>query len=228
MFRARSISMSTESWTRSLAHLRGARSRWHGAVVARTSVHDLLFTLPGDDGYPFAQSVAVTARDGGAFEVSWDGGRLQEKRLTDVEHVDGLLDLFLERLTSPVNTCTACGGQVLVSSTWFETFERMHWTCFHYEFEHEPFDRDEECIGGGCPSAAVDPWHVLNDPRDALVAQLLDDLRTGDLATGSLVAQVEREGPGVISARFDENLYRLTVRRIPERRTGHRESSDRE
>ncbi|MGI3786230.1 MAG: hypothetical protein ACRYG2_36255, partial [Janthinobacterium lividum] len=44
--------------------------------------------------------------------------------------------------------------------------------------------------------------HVLDDPRDALVGQLLDDLRAGDLAAESLVAQVEREGPGVISVRL--------------------------
>ena len=116
-----------------------ARRRWHGTLVARTSVHNVLFTLPGDDAYPFVQSVTVAPRDGGGFEVSWDGGRLQEKRLTDLQHVDGLLDAFLERLTSPTLTCRECGGRVLVSARWFETFERMHYTCFHYAFEHEAF-----------------------------------------------------------------------------------------
>ena len=33
----------------------------------------------------------------------------------------------------------------------------MHYVCFHYEFEHDPFDPDEECTAGGCPSAAVNP-----------------------------------------------------------------------
>jgi hypothetical protein len=33
----------------------------------------------------------------------------------------------------------------------------MHYVCFHYEFEHEPVDPDEECGAGGCPSAAVNP-----------------------------------------------------------------------
>ena len=115
-----------------------------------------------------------------------------------------------------------------MSAKWFETFERRHYTCFHYEFEHGELDRDEECTLAGCPSAVVEPWHVTNDPRDALVAQLLGDLRSGDLAADSLEAQVEREGPGVISARFDEQRYLVTVRRIPGRRAEDRSGSDRD
>lgn len=34
----------------------------------------------------------------------------------------------------------------------YETFERMHYVCFHYEFEHGDIDVDEECTAGGCPS----------------------------------------------------------------------------
>ncbi len=40
-----------------------ARARWQHAVIARTSMHDLWFTLPGDD-YPFASSVRVQTADG--------------------------------------------------------------------------------------------------------------------------------------------------------------------
>lgn len=36
-------------------------------------------------------------------------------------------------------------------------FEQMHRVCFHYEFEHGPFDPDEECEAGDCPSAAIRP-----------------------------------------------------------------------
>jgi hypothetical protein len=39
----------------------------------------------------------------------------------------------------------------------YEVFEQMHYVCFHYEFEHDPTDPDEECEAGGCPSAAVHP-----------------------------------------------------------------------
>lgn len=42
-----------------------------------------------------------------------------------------------------------------VSATDYETFERMHYVCFHYEFEHDPADPDEECTAGGCPSGAI-------------------------------------------------------------------------
>jgi len=37
----------------------------------------------------------------------------------------------------------------------FEIFERMHYVCFHYEFEHGGFDPDEECDAGGCPSSRL-------------------------------------------------------------------------
>jgi hypothetical protein len=36
-------------------------------------------------------------------------------------------------------------------------FEQMHYVCFHYEFEHDPVDPDEECGVGGCPSEAINP-----------------------------------------------------------------------
>jgi hypothetical protein len=39
----------------------------------------------------------------------------------------------------------------------FEIFERMHYVCFHYEFEHDPFDPDAECDAGGCPSSRLRP-----------------------------------------------------------------------
>jgi hypothetical protein len=43
--------------------LESVRERWDGVVVARTSMHDLLFTLPGDP-YPFAGAVRVSWLDG--------------------------------------------------------------------------------------------------------------------------------------------------------------------
>ena len=42
-----------------------------------------------------------------------------------------------------------------VSAADYETFERMHYVCFHYEFEHDPADPDEECTAGGCPSGSL-------------------------------------------------------------------------
>lgn len=51
-------------------------------------------------------------------------------------------------------TCARCGRSVEASKDHYEVFERMHYTCFHYEFEH-PGDPDVECFGGGCPAAGL-------------------------------------------------------------------------
>lgn len=60
--------------------------------------------------------------------------------------------------TSPdAPLCRRCSRPVEVSRSQFEVFEQMHYVCFHYEFEHDPVDTDEECFAGGCPSAAVNP-----------------------------------------------------------------------
>lgn len=52
-------------------------------------------------------------------------------------------------------TCVRCDRPVRVSRDQFQVFERMHYVCFHYEFEHDPADPDEECRAGGCPSASL-------------------------------------------------------------------------
>jgi hypothetical protein len=50
--------------------------------------------------------------------------------------------------------CIRCGREVRVNRDSYEIFERMHYVCFHYEFEHAGFDPDEECDAGGCPSSS--------------------------------------------------------------------------
>jgi hypothetical protein len=55
---------------------------------------------------------------------------------------------------SPV--CRRCGRSVVRSVRDYDTFEQMHYVCFHYEFEHDPSDVDDECMAGGCPSARPD------------------------------------------------------------------------
>jgi hypothetical protein len=53
--------------------------------------------------------------------------------------------------------CRRCGRPVRVNRDNYEVFERMHYVCFHYEFEHEVAnpgaDPDEDCGVPGCPSA---------------------------------------------------------------------------
>ena len=53
-------------------------------------------------------------------------------------------------------TCVRCGQEVRVNRDSYEIFERMHYVCFHYVFEHGAFDPDEECNAGGCPSFRLD------------------------------------------------------------------------
>ena len=53
--------------------------------------------------------------------------------------------------------CDRCHRPVEVSRDQFDVFEHMHYVCFHYEYEHDPADPDEECAAGGCPSTAVNP-----------------------------------------------------------------------
>jgi hypothetical protein len=51
--------------------------------------------------------------------------------------------------------CVRCGRVVRVNADLYDTFERMHWVCFHYEFEHEAgepdLDPDQACDDPSCP-----------------------------------------------------------------------------
>lgn len=51
---------AAQAMGRLLAQAEGA---WHGRVVPRTSMHDLLFTIPGDP-YPFSTEVRVSWSEG--------------------------------------------------------------------------------------------------------------------------------------------------------------------
>jgi hypothetical protein len=53
--------------------------------------------------------------------------------------------------------CHRCNRPVEISRGQYDVFEHMHYVCFHYEFEHDPADPDEECSAGGCPSASINP-----------------------------------------------------------------------
>lgn len=51
--------------------------------------------------------------------------------------------------------CLACHRPV-ENTAQYETFEKMHWVCFHYEYEHGDIDIDRACRDPGCPSRMVD------------------------------------------------------------------------
>jgi hypothetical protein len=50
--------------------------------------------------------------------------------------------------------CIRCGRPVLKNKDNYETFEKMHWICFHFEYEHT-VDSDEPCNDPSCPW-----WHL--------------------------------------------------------------------
>lgn len=60
-------------------------------------------------------------------------------------------------MTDDAPECRRCRRPVQLSVDQFDVFEHMHDVCFHDEFEHDPYDVDEECAAGGCPSRAVHP-----------------------------------------------------------------------
>ncbi|WP_156313104.1 hypothetical protein [Micromonospora sp. HK10] len=70
-------------------------------------------------------------------------------------------------MVDEVRPCVRCGRPVVVETARYEVFERMHYVCFHYEFEHDPVDPDEECEAGGCPPGAIQP-HPERRPENRL------------------------------------------------------------
>jgi hypothetical protein len=76
--------------------------------------------------------------------------------------------------------CRRCGRPVRLGRDNYEIFERMHYVCFHYEFEHNmteaQADPDEDCGVAGCPSA---PAVRHKDRLVAAVRELVADWSDG-------------------------------------------------
>ena len=51
---------------------------------------------------------------------------------------------------SPELICVRCQRPVTITKEHYGVQERMHWLCFHLEFEHQT-DSDEPCEDSGCP-----------------------------------------------------------------------------
>lgn len=153
-----------DSWVESLDFLRNrlrvpaalsnattlvaARERWSQHVYCRTSKHDLLFTVPGDT-FPFTASVVVHV-DGSRHVVRRTvGGDVDEVDCTAAD-IDRVVDEALEALLAPAQVCRAC-GELSASAHFASVFERMHYVCFHFEYEHGDTDRDQTCEVPGCP-----------------------------------------------------------------------------
>jgi hypothetical protein len=56
-------------------------------------------------------------------------------------------------------TCVRCSLPTERSRDHYETFEKMHWLCFHFAFEHGggQLDPDIACPDPSCPARAFDP-----------------------------------------------------------------------
>lgn len=72
--------------------------------------------------------------------------------------------------------CRRCGRPVRIGRGNYEVFEGMHFVCFHYEFEHDPADPDDDCGAAGCPSA---PAVRHKDRLTAVVRGLVADWAGG-------------------------------------------------
>lgn len=60
-----------------------------------------------------------------------------------------------ERDDQPI--CVRCHRPVRKNASMYETYEKMHWVCFHYEFEHGgDLDPDQACADPACPARSFD------------------------------------------------------------------------
>ncbi len=63
--------------------------------------------------------------------------------------------------------CVKCNKPVVENKDQYEIFEKMHWLCFHFEYEHEG-DPDRPCSDPSCP------WWQLEAYKNKLESMGLD------------------------------------------------------
>lgn len=96
--------------------------------------------------------ISFLSGEGGAgrFEVVLGDGKTFAFEATIV------VALASESPSDSTRVCVRCNRRVERHASEYETFEKMHWSCFHYEFEHEG-DSDVACSDPNCPARAFDP-----------------------------------------------------------------------
>ena len=57
-------------------------------------------------------------------------------------------------MNDDLKICVKCQKPVNENKAHYETFEKMHWLCFHLEYEHQG-DPDRPCDDPSCPW-----WHI--------------------------------------------------------------------
>lgn len=100
--------------------------------------------------------------------------------------------------TAQPAVCTRCGLAVEASRGQYEVFERMHYTCFHYEFEHDG-DPDVECAAGGCPAAGLSLMSLPFRVEGVDLAQAGNTVVPAILALRALGFEVTQEGEKFIA-----------------------------
>jgi hypothetical protein len=219
-----------QSWAASLTHLRNqvtepaalsnaatllsARDRWFCSVEASTSGNDLKFCLPLAVA-PDADSVTVRWVAGVSHLTRFAAGRPVDETTATPDTVHGVLDGFLERLVHPRLVCRACGEVVELNADRFDIFEQMHYTCFHYEFEHSG-DRDQECDAGGCPAELIGPRPFPDVAGDLLTEEIVEALRGSRLANADDTLSLDILGSGTLTVTFGNQTYLITIRDIPQ------------
>ena len=82
--------------------------------------------------------------------------------------------------TSKYPICVKCGKPVEKSKDEYDAYEKMHWLCFHLEFEHDN-DPDLPCNDPSCPQ-----WHLevyrkrlieLGVDPDTVISEAIDEKR---------------------------------------------------
>lgn len=80
-----------------------------------------------------------------------------------------------------IRSCARCNRTVEASAADYDTFEHMHYVCFHYEFEHRD-DPDVECSAGGCPTAGISLPSLLTRTESIVLSEAGNTLAPAILA----------------------------------------------
>lgn len=110
-------------------------------------------------------------------------------------------------ITTEALRCRRCGSPVITSRQHYDTFEGMHFVCFHFEFEHRSVDVDSDCGLRGCPAGEL-PVAAPSPEAQQLLHDVAEALRAPYSADGP---QLEFEQPGVLMVTQSGQRIRLVA-----------------
>ena len=103
--------------------------------------------------------------------------------------------------------CRRCGKPVILNRHHYDTFEGMHYVCFHFEFEHRSVDVDRDCGLRGCPAGEL-PVSAPSTEALRLLYDVAEALRAPYAADGP---QLDFEQPGVLLVTRSGHRTRLVA-----------------